>query len=77
MSLLSARRRRVTVKGHQVTEQDWRGFLAIVATLGYFLNGTLAMLKFGFTESIAILGFLLAPEMLVLNWYFRAKEVEA
>ncbi len=76
MSLLTTRHRRVTVRGHQVTEQDWRGILAIVTTLGYFLNATLAMLRFGFTEAIAIVGFLLTPEMLVLTWYFKAKENE-
>jgi hypothetical protein len=45
-------------------------------TLGYLLNATLAILRFGFTEAIATIGFLLTPEMLVLNWYFRAREVE-
>ncbi len=74
MSYFTTRRRRVTVRGQQVTEQDWRGILAIVTTLGYFLNATLAMLRFGFTEAIATIGVLLTPEMLVLTWYFRAKE---
>jgi hypothetical protein len=45
-------------------------------TLGYLLNATLAILRFGFTETIATISFLLTPEMLVLNWYFRAREVE-
>ncbi len=74
MSFFTTRHRRVTVRGQQVTEQDWRGILAIITTLGYFLNATLAMLRFGFTEAIATLGFLLTPEMLVLTWYFKAKE---
>ena len=76
MNFLRARQRRVTVRGQQVTEQDWRGILAIIATLGYFLNATLAMLRFSFTEAIASLGIMLTPEMLVLTWYFRAKEDE-
>jgi len=76
MNPISSRRRRVTIRGQQVTEQDWRGLLAIIATLGYFSNGTLALLRYGFTESVAMMAFLLTPEMLILNWYFRAKEVE-
>ncbi len=74
MNFFTTRQRRVTLRGQQVTEQDWRGILAVVTTLAYFLNGTLAMLRFGFTETIATLGILLTPEMLVLNWYFKAKE---
>jgi hypothetical protein len=74
MSFFNKRRRRVTIRGQQVTEQDWRGILAIVTALGYFLNATLAMLRFGFIEAIATIGFLLTPEMLVLSWYFKAKE---
>jgi hypothetical protein len=74
MSFFNKRRRRVTIRGQQVTEQDWRGILATVTALGYFLNATLAMLRFGFTEAIATIGFLLTPEMLVLTWYFKAKE---
>jgi hypothetical protein len=34
------------------------------------------MLDFGFTEAIATIAFLLTPEMLVLSWYFKAKEDE-
>jgi len=74
MSLLTSRHRRVTVRGQQVTEQDWTGIIAIITTLGYFANATLAMLRFGFTEAIATIAFLLTPEMLVLTWYFKAKE---
>jgi len=74
MNFFTTRQRRVTLRGQEVTEQDWRGVLAVVTTIGYFLNGTLAMLRFGFTETIATLGILLTPEMLVLNWYFKAKE---
>ena len=76
MSFLTRRHRRVTIRGKQVTEQDWRGLLAIMITIGYLSNSTLAIVRFGFTEAIAAIGFLLAPEMLVLNWYFRAQEVE-
>ena len=76
MSLITTRNRRITVKGQQVTEQDWRGILAIITTLGYFVNATLAMLDFGFTEAIAAIAFLLTPEMLILSWYFKAKEDE-
>ena len=74
MSFLTTRHRRVTVRGQQVTEQDWRGIIAIITTLGYFFNVTLAMLRFGFTEAIATVGLLLTPEMLVLTWYSKAKE---
>lgn len=76
MNFIRTRHRRVTVRGQQVTDQDWRGILAIITTLGYFLNGTLAMLRFGFTETIATLGIMLTPEMVVLAWYFKAKEDE-
>jgi hypothetical protein len=48
--------------------------LAILTTLGYFSTATMALLRFGFAETIATLGFVLTPEMLVLNWYFKAKE---
>ena len=74
MSFLTRRRRRITIRGQQVTDQDWRGFIAVMTTLGYLSNATLAILRFGFTEAIATIGFLLTPEMLVLNWYFRAQE---
>ena len=74
MSFLTSRHRRVTVRGQQVTEQDWRGIIAIITTIGYFVNETLAMLRFEFTEAIATIAFLLTPEMLVLTWYFKAKE---
>ena len=74
MSFVTRRHRRVTIKGKPVTEQDWRGLLAIMTTIGYLSNSTLAIIRFGFTEAIAAIGFLLAPEMLVLNWYFRARE---
>ncbi len=36
----------------------------------------MALLRFGFAEAIAITGFVLTPEMLVLNWYFKSKEDE-
>jgi hypothetical protein len=76
MSFITTRKRRITVRGQQVTEQDWRGILAIIATLGYFVIATLAMLEFGFTEAIATIAFLMTPETLVLSWYFKAKEDE-
>ncbi len=76
MSFITTRNRRITVRGQQVTEQDWRGILAIITTLGYFVNATLAMLEFGFTEAVTTIAFLMTPEMLVLSWYFKAKEVE-
>jgi hypothetical protein len=68
------RRRRVTVRGGTVTEQDWRGMLAILTTIGFFSTATMALLRFEFAEAIATVGFVLTPEMLVLNWYFKSKE---
>ena len=74
MNLFDTRRRRVTVRGQQVTEQDWRGILAVLTTFGYFSTSIAAMFRFGFAEAITMFGFGLTPEMLVLNWYFKAKE---
>ena len=67
-------KRRITIKGQQVTEQDWRGILALLTTTGYFIVATISILKFSFTESLATLGFLSTPQTLVLNWYYKAKE---
>ncbi len=67
-------KRRITIKGQQVTEQDWRGILALLTTTGYFIVATISILKFSFTESLATMGFLLTPQTLVLNWYYKAKE---
>jgi hypothetical protein len=67
-------KRRITIRGQQVTEQDWRGILAVLTTLGYFVIMTVSAVKFGFTESLVTMGFMSTPETLVLNWYFRAKE---
>jgi hypothetical protein len=67
-------KRRITIRGQQVTEQDWRGILAVLTTIGYFAILTVSAVRFGFTESLVILGFMSTPETLVLNWYFKAKE---
>jgi hypothetical protein len=67
-------KRRITIRGQQVTDQDWRGILAILTTIGYFVIMTVSALKFGFTESLVTMGFMSTPETLVLNWYFKAKE---
>ena len=69
-----AHRRRVTIAGQQVTEQDWRGLLAVVTTLGYFVVISLAMLRYGAEESLALIGLLSTLETVVLSWYFKAKE---
>ncbi len=67
-------KRRITIRGQQVTEQDWRGILAVLTTLGYFVIMIVSAVKFGFTESLVTMGFMSTPETLVLSWYFRAKE---
>ncbi len=67
-------KRRVTIGGQQVTEQDWRGILAILTTVGYFMVVTIATFRYGFTETLVTIGFLSTPEMLVVSWYFKAKE---
>jgi hypothetical protein len=67
-------RRRLTIRGQQVTEQDWRGILAILTTTGYFLVIAIASLRFEFTQALVVTGFISTPETLVLNWYFKAKE---
>ena len=66
--------RRVTIRGRQVTEQDWRGILSVLTTIGYFVIVTIATFKFEFTQVLVTMGLLSTPEMLVLSWYFRAKE---
>ena len=76
MSLETFRKRRITVRGQQVTEQDWRGILAVLATVGYFLTVAIASLRFDFSQLLTITGFWSSPELLVLNWYFKAKEAE-
>jgi len=67
-------RRRVTIAGQQVTEQDWRGVLAVLTTLGYFVVISIATLRYGVEQSLAVVGFLSTLEMVVLSWYFKAKE---
>ncbi len=69
-------RRRVTIRGKQVTEQDWRGILAILTTIGYFLTIAIASLRYDFVQLLTATGFWSSPELLVINWYFRAKEGE-
>ncbi len=69
-------KRRVTIRGQQVTEQDWRGILAILTTLGYFVTIAIASLRYDFVELLTVTGFWSTPELLVLNWYFKAKENE-
>src|SRR5438552_2949863 len=54
MSLLTSRHRRVTVRGQQVTEQDWTGIIAIITTLGYFENETLKMQQKWFSISASL-----------------------
>jgi hypothetical protein len=67
-------RRRVTIAGQQVTEQDWRGILAVVTTLGYFVVISVATLRYGPEEALGIIGLLSTLETVVLSWYFKAKE---
>jgi len=67
-------RRRVTIAGQQVTEQDWRGILAVASTLGYFVVISVATLRYGAEEALAIIGVLSTLETVVLGWYFKAKE---
>jgi hypothetical protein len=67
-------RRRVTIAGQQVTEQDWRGILAVVTTLGYFVVVSVATLRYGAEEALGVIGLLSALEGVVLSWYFKAKE---
>lgn len=69
-------RRRITVRGQQVTDQDWRGILAILTTLGYFGTVAIASVRYDFIQLLAVTGFWSSPELLVLNWYFKAKEAE-
>jgi hypothetical protein len=68
-------RRRVTLAGQQVTEQDWRGILAIVTTFGCFVVISVATLRYGAEEALAIIGMLSTLETVVLSWYFKAKEL--
>ena len=72
--LSSIAKRRVTIGGQQVTEQDWRGFLAVLTTVGYFLVIALALIRYEFEQMLVATGLLSTPEMLVLSWYFKAKE---
>lgn len=67
-------RRRVTIAGQQVTEQDWRGILAIATTLGCFVVITVATLRYQAEESLAIIGMLTTLQTVILGWYFRTKE---
>jgi len=67
-------RRRVTIAGQQVTEQDWRGILAVITTLGYFAVISIAALRYGVEEALAVIGLLSTLETVVLSWYFKAKE---
>ncbi len=62
------------LRGQEVTEQDWRGILAIITTLGYFVVVSLAALRFDFTQTLLATSLLSTMETLVLNWYFRAQE---
>ncbi len=66
--------RRVTIAGQQVTEQDWRGILAVVTILGCFVVISVATLRYGAEEALAIIGVLSTLETVVLSWYFKAKE---
>jgi hypothetical protein len=64
----------VTIAGQQVTEQDWRGILAVLTSLGYFIVISFATLRYVAEEALAIIGLLSTLEMVVLSWYFKAKE---
>ncbi len=70
----AANARRLTIRGQEVTNQDWRGILAVLTSLGYFLVVSLATIRFEFLQVLAAIGLLSTPEMLVLSWYFKAKE---
>ncbi len=74
MSYGGVGKRRVTIRGQQVTEQDWRGILAILTTVGYFVTVAIASMRYDFVQLLTVTGFWSTPELLVLNWYFRAKE---
>jgi len=67
-------RRRVTIAGQQVTEQDWRGILAVLTTVGYFSVISAATLRYEPEQTLALTGLLSTLEMVVLSWYFKAKE---
>ena len=64
----------MTIAGQQITEQDWRGILAVVTTLGYFIVISVATLRYGAEEALAVIGLLSTLETVVLGWYFKAKE---
>lgn len=68
-------RRRVTIAGQPVTEQDWRGILAVLTTLGYFIVISVATVRYGEEEALAVIGLLSTLETVVLSWYFKAKEI--
>lgn len=69
-------KRRLTIHGQQVTNQDWRGILAVLTTVGYFLTVSVALLRYDFVQVLTATGLWSTPELLVLNWYFKAKEDE-
>ena len=69
-------KRRLTIHGQQVTNQDWRGIIAVLTTVGYFLAVSVASLRYDFLQVLAATGMWSTPELLVLNWYFKAKEDE-
>ncbi len=69
-------RRRITIYGKEITERDWRGILALLTTIGYFVTVSITTLRYDFAESLTTAALLSTPEMLVLSWYFRAKEEE-
>ncbi len=50
--------------------------MAILTTLGYFVTIAIASLRYDFVELLTVTGFWSTPELLVLNWYFKAKENE-
>ncbi len=71
---MNLHRRRITIGGQQVTEEDWRGVLAVLTTLGYFTVISAAIVRYGAQEALAVVGLLSTLEMVVLSWYFKAKE---
>ncbi len=68
------KRRRITIRNQEVNEQDWRGLIAILTTVGFFAVSTAALFRYSFGDTIATVAMLSTTETLVLNWYFKSKE---
>lgn len=61
MTVQSVKERRITVHGHRVSEQDWRGFLGILTTVGYLIIVGVVALRHEFSETLAAAGLLSTP----------------